>query len=112
MNAGEQQELIFKGVGAVPGQALGPVMLYVRPHSAVSTRKIAADEIPGEIERVAQALAAAGAGLEKLAEEVREKVGAEEAAIFEAQALMSTDPTIVERAQELVASDLQTADSA
>ena len=90
MNAGEQQEIIFKGVGAVPGQALGPVM-PMPGHNAISTRKLAADEIPGEVERVAQALAIAGAELEKLAEEVREKVGAEEAAIFEAQALMSTD---------------------
>jgi len=95
MNAGEKQEIIFKGVGAVPGQALGPVMLYVRPQSVVSSRKIAADDIPGEVERVEQALAAAGAELDNLAEEVRERVGAEEAAIFEAQALMSTDPTIV-----------------
>lgn len=55
-----------------------------------------------ERQRLRVALSAAAAELRALAEQVSREIGSEEAGIFEAQALMVEDPTIVERADALI----------
>src|SRR4051812_226438 len=106
MDEHAQQEIVLKGVGAVPGQALGLVLIYHAPTRPVASRKIAPDEIAGETAKVQQTLDSAVVELQALAEEVRGRVGADEAAIFEAQALMAADPMIAERAAELISAEL------
>src|SRR4051794_2509147 len=106
--------LVLQGVPAAPGRALGPALRYeVRP-ATVSGERINDDHaaIATEQARVRASLEAAQGDLLALAEEVRSSIGPEEAAIFDAQAAMAADPTVSERAAELVATELMSADSA
>lgn len=93
----------LSGLGVSPGIALGPALVF-RP---VRDAMLAAADTPvadaaTEIACVNAALAQAAAELRGLAEQVSREVGAEEAGIFEAQAMMLEDPTIAERVQQVV----------
>ena len=94
--------MVLKGIAAAPGQALGPVLVYRRPTGAAKVATIAPEQVASEQKRVGMALEAAEVELERLAEDVKATVGESEAAIFEAQALMIADPTLGDRAKELV----------
>ena len=112
MPAPDPAETVLPGVAAAPGQAVGPLLVYRRPVPAASSAPIAADQVAAEQDRLRAALAAAVRELEQLATSVTTHVGADEAAIFTAQALMADDPTLSDRALELVATEQRAADAA
>ena len=98
----------MRGVPAAPGQALGPTLVYRGHAAATSEKKLENDPVAvaREQARVEDALAGANVELMQLAKEVRLLTGPEEAAIFEAQALMAVDPAMLDGARDLVATDL------
>lgn len=99
-----QDGTVRRGIGASPGVAAGPALVY-RPAapSRSAGQDAASDGAPAEErERLRGALAASAAELRALAGRVEREVGREEAGIFEAQALMLEDPTITERADALI----------
>jgi phosphoenolpyruvate-protein phosphotransferase len=75
------------GVGAAPGVAIGPTWRYTEGRGGTPLPDIRA------------AAARAAADLEELAARVRHAGRGEEAAIFEAQAMMAEDPTLLEDAE-------------
>lgn len=93
------------GIGVSPGVAVGPAFVY-RPMSAAILAARAETAGRGnpavEKERLHAALTAGTEDLRGLVEQVTREVGQKEAGIFEAQALMLEDPTIGERAEELI----------
>lgn len=101
----EDGEIVLRGVAAVPGLALGPITMYHRPEISRQPGMIVQGQaaIEAEQEIVRNAMLEAEAALKQLAEEVQRTIGAEQAAIFEAQSLIASDPTLSERAIELVA---------
>jgi phosphoenolpyruvate-protein phosphotransferase len=107
-------EVVLRGIPAVPGQTLGPVVFYRKPSALPQQGAVPVTraEVASEQRKVAEALASAQEDLERLAAEVLESIGAEEASIFEAQSLMAADPALGERAVELVESDCLPAYSA
>ncbi len=86
------------GLGAVAGVAVAPAWRYREPMPA-STTPVPGD--PGEAIRAAAA--AAEAQLEALAARIRDAGRPDDAGIFEAQAVLATDPTIVDEALARVA---------
>jgi phosphoenolpyruvate-protein phosphotransferase len=110
--AGGEAEVVLRGVPAAPGQAVGPLLIVRRPAPAPTSAPITAEQVEAEQDRLRAALAAAQAELEQLATAVTAQVGPDEAAIFTAQAFMAADPTLSDRALELVATDLRAADAA
>jgi phosphoenolpyruvate-protein phosphotransferase len=95
--------LTLKGVAASPGIALGPALRFVA--ASAPAAPIAATGAPAEEDRRArQALTTAADELRALVEQVRQRPNAaEQADIFEAQAMMLEDPTILDRVDELIA---------
>ncbi len=116
------------GVGGAAGIAIGPALVFLRADALASdaqktTRRAAglaadhngaaphasADATPldpaVEHAHVHAALTAAIADLQALAQQVTREIGASEAGIFESQALMLEDPTILERANMLIDRD-------
>jgi phosphoenolpyruvate-protein phosphotransferase len=108
----DEAEFVLQGVPAAPGQAVGPLLVYRQPAPAPTSTRIAANAVEAEQERVRAALVAAQAELDQLATDITARVGPDEAAIFTAQALMAGDPTLSDRALELVATELRAADAA
>jgi phosphoenolpyruvate-protein phosphotransferase len=93
-----------KGVGASPGIALGrPFVLRPATLAPPEARSLAPTEVGREQERLRSASAAAAAELESLAERLTAEGKESEAGIFRAQALMATDPSLLDAAALLVA---------
>jgi len=86
------------GLGAVAGIAVAPAWRYREPAPAASTPAVGD---PGPAIRAAAA--AAEAELEALAARIRDAGRPDDAGIFEAQAVLATDPTIVDDALARVA---------
>jgi phosphocarrier protein FPr len=96
----------LRGLGAVAGIATAPAWRY-HEQPAVVAAPFSGD--PGEAIRAAAA--AAEAQLEALAGRIREAGRPDDAGIFEAQAVLATDPTIVDGALERVAAGADPAEA-
>ncbi len=86
---------LLTGLAASSGLARGEA--YVCPGDdrvSVPRRSIAAAEVSAELSRLEQAMAAVEADLAALRNETRRTLGADAAAIFEAQACMLRDPAL------------------
>lgn len=99
----------LRGIAAAPGYAVAPVWRFRASGSTLDGHggsTFAAAGVP----TIASASTTAAAQLDALAERVRAAGQPDEAGIFEAQALMATDPLIVEEAERIaVASKATTA---
>jgi len=94
---------MIKGTPVSSGVAHGTAyVLACAHHMAGPRRTIATDEIDGELERFETARAAAEKDLLALKATVSEKIGASEADIFAAQALLLADPAFRNQVSALV----------
>lgn len=98
-------QLTLTGVAAAPGAVAGPALVF-SPSAPVPSQPAAPVGDP-EAERRAlrEALSSAAAQIRALAVSVAERGAADEAGIFEAQALMLEDPAIIERAEALITTE-------
>src|SRR5947209_6431466 len=85
-----------------PGIAIGPVRLYKTVSPAVEMTKISPGQVEVEQQRLQRALDAAIGELRELSEQVAQRVGRDEADIFEAQQLMLQDPELLAETTELI----------
>ena len=103
------------GIALSPGMAAGKALLY-RPRQESPPAERAPEGGPSDLarerRRVQEAIASAAAELRDLARRTAAEIGDAEAGIFEAQALMLEDPTIAERAGELIEREGYTAEAA
>lgn len=103
---GAASTVTLHGVGASPGVSFGPALRFTRGDLTIIP---APPDTPVEPEieqrQARDALAQAASELRALVAQVSERAGAEQADIFEAQAMMLEDPTIIDRVDELIASD-------
>jgi phosphocarrier protein FPr len=83
---------IIPGVSASPGLAIGPVRQYTHRKIVVERR---AKDPAAEKERLRQAIAAAQADLEQLFQEVKQRSGVGQAAIFRAHAEFLNDDELI-----------------
>jgi phosphoenolpyruvate-protein phosphotransferase len=91
----------LQGIPAVGGVGIGPLVIYRRANLSGVNAPFAAGK--SERERLDAALEAAGGELTALAANVRIELGDEQAAIFEAQAMIAADPALHDSAAQLVA---------
>jgi phosphocarrier protein FPr len=89
------------GVTMSSGVAVGPAYLYGAGGlvlSDVEPLSITAEQVPSEQKRLRDALKITAQELTTLATQVQDSIGQAEAAIFEAQALMLNDPSLLDDA--------------
>jgi len=89
-------ERVMAGLPGAPGAAIGPVWRYRDDPVETEATEIASHDDAAAI--IASAAEATAAQLESLADGLRAMGRDEDAGIFEAQALMATDPTILDEA--------------
>ncbi|MDF2630304.1 MAG: phosphoenolpyruvate--protein phosphotransferase [Symbiobacteriaceae bacterium] len=90
----------LSGIPASAGMATGPV--YLIRSEALRAERTATDDPAVELQRLDEALTRAAFEIEALRRRTFEKVGAEEAQVFEAHALMLSDPALVDSARALI----------
>ncbi|MEZ4709899.1 MAG: phosphoenolpyruvate--protein phosphotransferase [Caldilineaceae bacterium] len=85
------------GIAASSGAAVGPIYLWDQRTPTVSTEP--AEDIEAEWRKLTQALAAVQRELVTLEQDTKRAIGAEAAAIFQAQQLMLSDPDLLAQAR-------------
>jgi len=97
-------ETNLKGLAISGGAVYARVfVLDDRLRDEVPVYRVDASGVPAEQDRLRAALAAAGAQISEVADQVEERLGASQASIFVAQRLMVEDPGLEEQALEAIA---------
>lgn len=89
-----------RGIAAAPGVAIGAPLLYAPVLPTAPDTLV--EDVAAEMERLHAAVAAAASEIRQLEAAAVQKVGAEDAAIFEAHLLILQDPDLLEDAQARV----------
>ncbi len=91
----------FQGIGVSPGIARGIAYVH-RPDDDPPLRKITTGESEREVERLRDALCATRKQIVELQERVERSLGAKDAAIFEAHAMVVEDGVMIEEVEKLI----------
>ena len=92
----------YKGIGVSPGIAIGRAVIVERREAAVYRVPIRDEEVAPELSRFREALDKTQAQLHELAQRVRRSMGEEYASIFEAHALMVSDPSFADKVEQKI----------
>jgi len=84
----------LRGTGVSPGIALGEISLKERVIFTSRKELISKNQIPGEMERLKEAVVRTGEQLLLLKEEIRDKIGDEHAFIFDAHLMILEDKSL------------------
>jgi len=103
-------EVVFKGIAAAPGIAIGPVYLYSKLVPEVNARAITPEDVPAEIERLRNANARAEKELRKIHAFAEQKLGSSSATIFEAQIMILGDTILMNTIERRIADELRNAE--
>jgi phosphotransferase system enzyme I (PtsI) len=103
-------EVVFKGIAAAPGIAIGPVYLYSKLVPEVNARAITPEDVPAEIERLRNANARAEKELRKIHAFAEQKLGSSSATIFEAQIMILGDTILMDTIERRIADELRNAE--
>jgi len=93
---------LLHGIGVSPGVAVGPAVVLRREFPDVQPRVVAPDAVEGEVRRLHDAVGTVRRGLLELQERALERVGPEEAKIFEAQLMMLEDGVFLGQVERLI----------
>src|SRR5437660_12251825 len=87
----------YKGIGVSPGIAIGRAVIIERREAAIYRVPIRDDEVPSEVNRFLEAVEKAQTQLHDLKQKVQRSMGEEYAQIFEAHAMMVSDPSFADK---------------
>lgn len=91
-----KQEVFFKGLAAAPGVAHGPAFLFSNGEIDVPKYSVVAEKREEEISRFERGLLETRKQIQAIRTEVQEKVGEDEASIFDAHQLVLEDRALIE----------------
>lgn len=110
---GANSETRFTGLPVSPGVAFSKVCLFNdRRHENLPVYRIAADSVRYEQARVRRAITLATQRLREVAAQVAERIGSPEAAIFDAQRLILSDPSVSREIDSAIADQRLNAEAA
>ncbi len=92
----EQKRHVFTGIAAAPGIAHGPIFMFHRGELEVPRYSVPPERREEEIARFEQGLVETRRQISAIRAEVEEKIGEEEASIFDAQQMVLEDRALIE----------------
>src|SRR6478609_2169279 len=95
----------YKGIGVSPGIAIGRAVIIERREAAIYRVPIRDDEVPSEVNRFLEALDKTQTQLQDLKQRVKRSMGDEYAQIFEAHAMMVSDPSFADKVIQKIESE-------
>lgn len=95
----------YKGIGVSPGIAIGRAVIVEKRISSVYRVPIPDDHVGGEVARLMESLEKTRAELLELKQKVSRSMGEEFASIFEAHAMMVSDPSFVDKIIQKIESE-------
>jgi len=95
----------YKGIGVSPGIAIGRAVIIERREASVFRVPIREEEVTSEVNRFLEALEKTREELGDLAQKVRRSMGEEYASIFDAHAMMVSDPSFADKVVQKIESE-------
>ncbi len=96
-------EIILNGIPVSAGVCRGKILVLGRPHDEEPPRRMLADaQVPGELQRLQQALLQTRQQILEVQEKVRAGLATKDADIFDAHLLVLEDPSVLEEVMRLV----------
>src|SRR5437667_5443230 len=95
----------YKGIGVSPGIAIGRAVIIERREASVFRVPIREEEVASEVNRFLEALEKTRDELGELAQKVRRSMGEEYASIFDAHAMMVSDPSFADKVAQKIESE-------
>lgn len=108
----QTEELIFTGIPASPGIAVGPIHVSARGFSAPEIYEIAEDQVAEEQARFQEAVEITKKQLKDLQERLESLAGNSESEIFEAHVMLLEDKSLIERVLQAIEKRQQNAEYA
>lgn len=105
-------ETIYRGIPVSAGVARGKVLLLDQPRDVVPKRSLSEDDVPGEINRLEQALVHTRHQLNEVQRQIMQSVGADQASIFDAHLMVLEDPTLIEESIKFIRANKVNAEQA
>lgn len=87
-------ERILRGIPVSAGVCRGKILVLDKARRGVERREVAEAELPGEINRLQQALVQTREQLQEVQRKVAQSLGAEHASIFDAHLMVLEDPSL------------------
>ena len=100
--ASQTSEHILRGIAVSDGVCRGKILVLAKPQSGIPKRTLADHEIPGEINRLGQALNQTRHDILEVQRQVKAGIGAAEGSIFDAHLLVLEDPVLIEESTRLI----------
>ena len=95
----------YKGIGVSPGIAIGRAVIIERREASVFRVPIREEEVQSEVNRFLESLEKTRIELGDLAQKVRRSMGEEYASIFDAHAMMVSDPSFADKVVQKIESE-------
>lgn len=108
----QTEELIFTGIPASPGIAVGPIHVSARGFSAPEIYEISEDQVAEEQARFQEAVNITKKQLKDLQERLESLAGNSESEIFEAHVMLLEDKSLIERVLQAIGKRQQNAEYA
>ena len=108
----QSEELIFTGIPASPGIAVGPIHVSARGFSAPEIYEIAENQVAEEQSRFQEAVNITKKQLKDLQERLESLAGNSESEIFEAHVMLLEDKSLIERVLQAIEKRQQNAEYA
>src|SRR5436190_15534681 len=105
-------ERVYRGIPVSPGVSRGKILILTKQQDRIPEQHLPEDQVPAEVQRFEQALIDTRHQIVAMQEEVSERVGAQEASIFDAHLLVLEDPMLVEEVTRRILQDKVTAEYA
>ena len=96
MEPQQKEEIILKGIPASPGVAHGPALVFLQKALDIPSYDVSEDKRAHEIERFEQALVETRRQISGIRSEISDKIGEEEALIFDAHLLVLEDKALID----------------
>ncbi len=104
------QEKKIQGIAASPGLACGPAYLFFQKTFEVPCYNIPREQLPQEIQRFERALLTTRSQVSRIRNEVAEKLGEDEATIFDAHLMVLEDKALIDETIKEIESSCHNAD--
>ena len=96
MESPDKEEITLKGIPASPGVGHGPALVFLQKVLDIPSFEVSKDKRDREIERFEQALLETRRQISEISAEIRDKLGDEEASIFDAHLLVLEDKALID----------------
>ena len=105
-------EKVYRGIPVSAGVCRGKILVLDKPRHAIEKRELPEADIPGELNRLQQALLKTREQLQEVQRQLTQSLGAGQASIFDAHLLVLEDPSVIDEVVRVIQQDKVNAEAA